>query len=188
MTRPAHQYSAGSRAASTGLDQDVTDNQTGLPHRFENGERIVIWPHRSLGLTGTRIVLGIAAAGLFGSAAWVAQPAAMFVLVPASAVFASLIAAFKINARRGLYMEIIDISADTVRVMTSHLGQHRLVGSFDPHWIRIELRDDRRIEKRLILQQSGRAVTVGECLSPPEREDLAAALRDHIARARSPDS
>jgi uncharacterized membrane protein len=186
MTRPPQHYSPGSRTASSGVDGDTAVNHAALPSGFENGERILIWPHRSLGLTGTRIVLGIAAAGLFGSAAWVAQPAAMFVLVPASVVFASLIAAFRINARRGLYIEIIDISADTVRVMTSHLGLHRLVGSFDPYWMRIELRDDGRIEKRLILQQSGRAVSVGECLSPPEREDLAAALRDHIARARSP--
>ncbi len=186
MTRQTQHYSSSSRATSADPEGDTTGKHAALPPGFEHGERIVIWPHRSLGLTGTRVVLGIAAAGLFGSAAWVAQPAAMFVLVPASVVFASLIAAFRINARRGLYMEIIDISADTVRVMTSHLGQHRLVGSFDPYWMRIELRDDARIENRLILQQSERAISVGECLSPPEREDLAAALRDHIARARSP--
>lgn len=156
-----------------------------LPPAPSGGERILIWPHRSLGQQGTRIVLGIAAAGLFGSVVWVAQPAAAFVFVPAALVFASLYAAFRLNARRAMRLEIIDITAGMIRVMTSYLGQHQLVGKFDPHWVRVELRDDGRIEKRLILSQSGRAVSIGECLSPPEREDLAEALRGYIEHART---
>jgi len=82
-------------------------------------------------------------------------------------------------------MEVIDITADHVRVMTSYLGTHQLVERFDPYWVRVELGDHGRIEKRLVLKQSDRAVSIGECLSPPEREELAAALRDHIARAQA---
>lgn len=156
-----------------------------LPPAPAGSERIVIWPHRSLGRRGTGVVLGIAAAGLFGTVAWVARPAAMFVLIPAMAVFASLLTAFRLNARRARHMEIIDITADMVRVMTSCLGTHQLVERFDPYWVRVELRDHGRIEKRLVLKQSDRAVSIGECLSPPEREELAAALRDHIARAQA---
>jgi len=157
-----------------------------LPPELPGGERIVIWPHRSLGQHGTRIVLGVAAAGLFGSVLWVARPAAMFVFVPAALVFASLYTAFRLNARRAMRLEIIDITTELIRVMTSYLGDHRLVDHFDPHWVRVELRDDGRIEQRLILSQSGRAVSIGECLSPPEREELAEALRAHIEHARTP--
>ncbi len=150
-----------------------------------DSERIVIWPNRSLGHRGRRIVLGVAAAGLFGLAAWVAAPAALFVLVPATLAFASLWAAFRLNTRRGLRCEIIDIGADSIQIMTSYLGQHQLIDRFNPHWVQIELGDHERIENRLILRQSGRAVSIGECLSPPERKELAEALRTRIAQARS---
>lgn len=157
-----------------------------LPPAPAGSERIVIWPHRSLGRKGTCVVLAIAASGLLGTAAWVAQPAAVFVLVPAAAVFVSLFAAFRLSARRALRLEIIDISADMIRVMTSYLGRHQFIDQFSPHWVHVELRDDGHIDKRLILRQSGRAVSIGECLSPPEREELAAALRAHIERALAP--
>jgi len=185
MTRQPDRETAASPEYATATAQQTDADAASLPLAPAGGERIVIWPHRSLGRRGTRVVLGIAAAGLFGTVAWVARPAAVFVLVPAAAVFASLLAAFRLNARRARHMEIIDITGDMVRVMTSYLGDHRLIERFDPHWVRVELGDHGRVENRLVLTQSGRAVSIGECLSPPEREELAAALRDHIARARA---
>jgi uncharacterized membrane protein len=185
MTRQTDQDTAPCPDRATPNAPETGGVEASLPPAPSGGERIVIWPHRSLGRRGTRVVLGIAAAGLFGTVAWVARPAAVFVLIPAAAVFASLLAAFQLNARRARHMEIIDITGDMIRVMTSYLGDHRLIERFDPHWVRVELCDHGRIENRLVLKQSGRAVSIGECLSPPEREELAAALRDHIARART---
>lgn len=185
MTRQPERDAAACRSNDTEEPLPSGTDSAHLPPAPVGSERIVIWPHRSLGHRGTRVVLGIAAAGLFGTVAWVARPAAIFVLIPAAAVFASLLIAFRLNARRARHMEIIDITADMVRVMTSYLGDHRLIERFDPHWVRVELGDHGRVENRLVLKQSGRAVSIGECLSPSEREELAAALRDHIARART---
>lgn len=161
------------------------EDEAGLPPAPAGSERILIWPHRSLGRDGTMIVIGVAATGFAIVTAWVAAPAAWFVLIPAIICFASLAFAFWLNTRRATRLEIIDITDTMLRVMTSYLGRHDVVDSFNPHWVRIELSDAYKIEKRLILRESGRAVSIGDCLSPAERESLAATLRQHIAEARS---
>ncbi len=160
------------------------EDEAGLPPAPAGSERILIWPHRSLGRDGTMIVMGVAATGFAIVTAWVAAPAAWFVLIPAIICFASLAFAFWLNTRRATRLEIIDITDTMLRVMTSYLGRHNVVDSFNPHWVRIELSDAYKIEKRLILRESGRAVSIGDCLSPAERESLAATLRQHIADAR----
>jgi len=160
------------------------EDGTGLPPAPAGSERILIWPHRSLGRDGTMVVMSVAATGFAIVTAWVAAPAAWFVLIPAIICFASLAFAFWLNTRRATRFEIIDITDTMLRVMTSYLGRHDVVDSFNPHWVRIELSDAHKIEKRLILSESGRAVSIGDCLSPAERGDLAATLRQHVANAR----
>lgn len=172
-----------SSAQPEAAPHSVEDNN-GLPPAPAGGERILIWPHRSLGRDGTMVVMGVAATGFAIVTAWVAAPAAWFVLIPAIVCFASLAFAFWLNTRRATRLEIIDITDTMLRVMTSYLGRHDVVDSFNPHWVRIELSEDHKIEKRLILRESGRAVSIGDCLSPAEREDLAAALRQHVAETR----
>lgn len=153
-----------------------------LPPIPEGSERILIWPHRSLGRDGMLIVVAIAAIGLAIVTAWVASPANWFVLVPAIVALASLAFALWLNTRRATRVEVVDVSADAIQIMTSYLGRHELVGRFNPYWARIELSDAFKIEKRLILSESGRAVSIGDCLSSPEREDLAQNLRARVER------
>jgi len=155
-----------------------------LPPTLDGAERIVVWPHRSLGREGTMGVMALAALGFAIVTAWVADPAAWFVVFPAIIAFGSLALAFWLNMRRAERLEIIDISASLIRVMTSYLGHHHLVDRFNPAWMRLEVRDDGKIEKRVILRESGRAVSVGDCLSPPERDALASELREKIQQAR----
>jgi uncharacterized membrane protein len=157
-----------------------------IPSSPDGNGRIVISPHRSLGRDGILIVLAVAATGLAIVTAWVSGPAGWFVSIPALAVFASLSFAFWLNTRRAERVEIIDISASAIRVMTSYLGRHELVACFNPYWVRVELSDAFKIEKRLILSQSGRAVSIGECLSVEEREHLAGTLRARLERVRIP--
>ncbi len=155
-----------------------------LPPAPEGSERIVIWPHRSLGRDGIMAVIAVAAIGFAIVVIWVAAPATWFVLFPAIIALSSLAFAFWLNLRRATHLEIIDVSANLIRVMTSYLGRHELVEKFNPHWVRVEVSDEFKIEKRLILRESGRAVCLGDCLSPQEREDLAGELRALIARMR----
>jgi uncharacterized membrane protein len=158
--------------------------EAALPPKPAGAERIVVWPHRSLGRDGTLGVVAIAAIGFTIVTAWVAAPAAWFVVFPASIALASLALAFWLNMRRAERMEIVDVCPNGIQIMTSYLGRHQLVDRFNPHWVRIDLSDEHKIEKRLILRESGRAVSLGDCLSPSEREKLAADLREKIRRTR----
>lgn len=153
-----------------------------LPPVPEGSERILIWPHRSLDRDGMLIVVAIAAIGLAIVTGWVAAPANWFVLVPAIVALASLAFALWLNTRRATRVEVVDVGADAIQVMTSYLGRHELVGRFNPYWARIELSDAFKIDKRLILSESGRAVSIGDCLSAVERENLAEDLRARIKR------
>jgi len=174
-----------SDAAGVGTEDEATDaGGAPLPPTLAGAERIVIWPHRSLGRDGTLAVIALAAIGFTIVTAWVAAPAAWFVVCPAIIALASLAVAFWLNTRRAERLEIIDVSANLVRVMTSYLGRHQLVDRFNPAWMRVELSDEYKIEKRLILRESGRAVSIGDCLSPGEREALATDLREKIRLAR----
>jgi uncharacterized membrane protein len=173
------------RDRSPGLSAPDADTASlNLPPAPAGVQRIVVWPHRSLGREGTLGVVALAAIGFTIVTAWVAAPAGWFVVLPAIIAFASLAFALWLNTRRAERVEVIDISASLIQIMTSYLGRHHLVDSFNPHWVRIELSDEHKIEKRLILRESGRAVSVGDCLSPSERENLAADLRAIIGRSR----
>lgn len=171
---PDAQPSSGHRAASG----------SAVPPMVAGAERVVIWPHRSLGPKGTLGVVAVAAVGFSVVAPRLAGPAAWFVMLPAGIALASLALAFWLNMRRAERLEIVDISSDLISITTSYLGRHQLVDRFDPHWARVELSDDYKLEKRLILRESGRAVSIGDFLSPLEREQLASELRDKIRRAR----
>lgn len=156
----------------------VTDD--GVRH-----ERFVLWPHRSLDRKGVTIILMIAAFGLALAIARVWQPGAWFIIVPAAITFLGLAFAFWVSARRARLAEIIDVSPEEITVSRSQRGHVRLVARFNPHWVRLLMRSDRYVKNRIILSESGRAVSVGEFLSPPERKDLADALLTCLEQAKS---
>jgi uncharacterized membrane protein len=55
---------------------------------------------------------------------------------------------------------------------------------FHTHWVRVVVRQDRRADTRVLLEESGRRASVGGFLAPAEREELARAIRAAIAEAR----
>ena len=58
--------------------------------------------------------------------------------------------------------------------------------TFQPYWLRIEFDDPPQHASELRLRSRGHAVTIGAFLAPPERRDLAAALREALHKARNP--
>jgi uncharacterized membrane protein len=144
----------------------------------------VVWPHRSLSPRGIGAVLGIAALGLTIVVLRIPAPAVWFLMPPAMIAFVGLSIAFWISARRGQRTEIIHINPDEVRVAVRYRGRHKLVARFNPHWVRLRVEDDRYVTRRIIMSESGQAVSIGECLTASERETLADALRAQLERAR----
>ena len=144
----------------------------------------VVWPHRSLGRRGIGAVLAIAALGLTIVVLRIPAPAVWFLILPATLTFAGLSVAFWISSRRGQRAEIIDIDPQEVRVAVRYRGREDLVARFNPHWVRLQITDDRYVTRRIIMSESGRAVSIGECLTAPERESLAEALRVQLEQVR----
>ena len=56
---------------------------------------------------------------------------------------------------------------------------------FPPYWVRVWTESDSAVENRLTLRSHGRELEIGRFLSPGERCDLAAALRDALGRLRT---
>lgn len=155
-------------------------------------QRFVVWPHRSLGRKGVILTLGVFAFGLFLAIARVWEPGGWFIIIPAAITFAGLVFAFWLSSRRAELAEIVELSPDEVTIRRRVRGQESVVARFNPHWVRLRTHTDRYFKNRIILSESGRAVAIGDFLSPPERRELAHALLAGLEGAKqspfAPDS
>ena len=87
--------------------------------------------------------------------------------------------AFHMNYRAARAFERVRIGADVMQVTrqpAQGAARHWVVS---PAWARVEDRED-----AVRIAAGDRAMLVGAFLSPPERGELAAAIRDALARAR----
>ena len=89
-------------------------------------------------------------------------------------------AAFAWNYRDGRARERVLVAADRL-----HVAQHPASGAPDhwivhPHWARVEAG-----ERAVTIAAGARSLDVAHFLSPDERDDFAAALREAISKARA---
>ncbi len=145
----------------------------------------VLYPHRSLGRRGFTIfmiVLGIVS--FFMGLA--------FLLMGAWPVFGffgldvlALYWAFRLNYRAAEVVETIRLTDD--ELVVGRTQRRRQVGEwkFQPYWVRVEVDSPGPHENRLLLKSHGRTLAIGSFLTPEERIDLAAALRDALRRQRA---
>jgi len=148
------------------------------------GERITIWPHRSLSRQGKWLLLGGVGAVFAGIAIRTALLGLWPVSLSAALGFAILAIALRANDRAARMAQIIELGPDAIRIR--EVGPASRAGTsaeFDPYWVRVIDIADPRAGPRVLLRQSGRSVSVGDFLSPGERTRLAAELRERI-RAR----
>jgi uncharacterized membrane protein len=92
---------------------------------------------------------------------------------------AGALLAFRVSYRSGRTVERIRLDRSALTV--SHVdpkGAQR-DWSFEPSWVRIGVDD--RPRGRVTITTHGKGVTVAEFLSPRERREVAAALRDALA-------
>ena len=139
----------------------------------------VITPNRSLSKRGLYIVLGIMAVYNLLLAVFLLSIGAFPVPIFLGLDFAGVALAFHISNRRALRAERVRVSAETIEVERSRVTvwssptavTRGALEHAEDHHVRVELR------------LSGRAVTVGNALSPRERTAFAAALERAIAAA-----
>ena len=145
-----------------------------------------IKPHRSLSKRGFYWVMGIViaynlTAGAFFVFALHAFPVPIFLGLDVLGVFL----AFQLNYRGARQVERVQISAEEVRVLHQYGRHARTVWTSPTAFTRVALDGAGEHHARVRLRVSDRAVIVGAALSPPERDDLAAALEAAIAKARA---
>lgn len=144
-----------------------------------------ITPHRSMGREAFRITMTlICVASVISSIPFVALgawPVAGFFGIDLLALYI----AFRINFRRAESFEEVWLSRiELMMRKVSHRGAWR-EWRFNPLWTRLE--QTAHIEagiERLSLISRGQRVTVGDALSPLERESLGAALREALSEAK----
>ncbi|MGV6872463.1 DUF2244 domain-containing protein [Pseudochelatococcus sp. B33] len=144
-----------------------------------------ITPHRSMGRQAFRITMTlICLASVISSIPFVvmgAWPVAGFFGIDLLALYI----AFRINFRRAESFEEVWLSRiELLMRKVSHRGVGR-EWRFNPLWTRLE--QTAHMEsgvERLAFVSRGQRVTVGDALSPIERESLGTALREALSEAK----
>lgn len=147
----------------------------------------VLSPHRSLGPRGFVVLMGgIAAVSFAGGMASLtagAWPIFGFFGLDAALIYW----AFRANYRSGRARERLRLTRDELSVeRTDPTGRVRR-WTFQPYWLKVEIDDPPEHASQLVLRSHGRSLTLGAFLSPPERGEVACALRRALAECRTPD-
>jgi uncharacterized membrane protein len=145
----------------------------------------VLTPHRSLGPTGFLLLMSAVALVGFGIGA-------AFFLMGAWPVFGFcglevvlFYVLFRLSYRSARMFERVRLTPSLLTVERHDLKGKVSRWSFQPYWLRVSMDDPPRHESRVILTSHGRALSVGNFLSPEERLEFARALREALARARA---
>jgi uncharacterized membrane protein len=94
--------------------------------------------------------------------------------------------AFRINYRDAMLVEEIDLSEYELKVTRVHPSGKSESWSFNPYWVRLELREFENGADELSLTSHGRKLIFGAFLSDSEKKDFAAALRTALAAHHAP--
>lgn len=144
-------------------------------------------PHRSLGVVGFSILIGI-----FGLTCFMAG--VMFYLLGAWPVVGFLgldvlilWLAFKLNYRAARASEQISLSRDRLVIRKVKPNGRIDEVMFNPYWVRLEVSEieDEGIA-RIAVRARDRSVAVGGFLNPDDRRSFAHALRAALSEAKSP--
>lgn len=147
--------------------------------------RFEIWPHRSLDARATRIVVILAVALVVVAFIRSPSPYVLPLIIGPLLAVAALAFAFRCNNRSAARTgELVEIGRDVVRITRRSGGGVKAPVEFATGWVRLSITQDRDVANRITLRQSGRSCSIGECLSPDERADLARALENALAEAR----
>jgi uncharacterized membrane protein len=144
----------------------------------------LLTPHRSLGPRGFVILMSaVAAVGFVAGLAFFlmgAWPVVGFM----GAEFLLVYVAFRVNYRRARTFEQVRLTRDVLTVRrVDHYGSEK-TWSFQPYWLQVRMDDPPEPESRLTLRSHGRALSIGDFLTPEERLDLARELQRHLAVCR----
>ncbi len=142
----------------------------------------VLHPHRSLSERGFLILMAVLCAISFTAGM-------VFVLNGAWPVFGffgldvlGVYIAFRLNYRSGRWLETIRLGERELVVGRVDPNGSYEEWRFQPYWVRVNVVERSPWDNSLVLTSHGRSLSVGTFLNSEEREDLAVALKDALAR------
>jgi uncharacterized membrane protein len=144
-------------------------------------------PHRALSPRGFIYLMLVVCGVNFtaGIAFWIAGAWPIFGFCGLDVLL--LWIAFKLSYRQGLAREYILLDREALTVRRCDPKGREQVWRLQPYWLRVECADeDERAALRL--WSHGRALALGDFLSPQERRTLAGALRDALWHWRQPEA
>jgi uncharacterized membrane protein len=145
----------------------------------------VLHPNRSLGGRGfVALMIGLAALSFVGGI--------VFISVGAWPVFGFLgldvlliYAAFRASYRSGRLVETVRLTDDALEVRRVDAYGRGAAWRVPPLWAKVEVDNPEEHDCRVTVRSHGQSIVLGAFLSPPERKELAAALRAALSRLRS---
>lgn len=136
-----------------------------------------LWPNRSMTWRGIVAVMVLVTVGLSLPLAGLHGTRAAWGMLPFMAGTLMLLAwAIARNFRDGRLHEEVRLWPDLITVERWELDGTIRRWHANPHWVRLALHENGRIEKYLTLTGNGREIELGAFLSPEEREALHAEL------------
>ena len=145
----------------------------------------VLWPHRSLPPRGFRLLmLGLGVLSLIAGICFVAAgawPVCGFFGLDIALVYL----AFRLSYRSARQRETLRLADDQFTVERVGIYGERRQWRFQPFWLRVVLEERPNESNRLSLASHGRSLVIGDFLAPPIRRELAANLREVLARWRA---
>ena len=148
--------------------------------------RALLTPHRSLGSTGFRVLMGILMAVSLGVGL-------MFWSIGAWPVFGFfgldvllLWLAFRFNYRAARAREEVSVSRLSVEIVKVAPSGDRAAHRFNPFWTRFNVRRHEEIGiTEMAVEGQGRQVSLGAFLNPDDRESFATAFGRALATAKA---
>lgn len=141
-------------------------------------------PHKSLSQAGFRVLMAALAAAFLGVGAVFFLAGAWPVIGFCGLELALVYLFFRLNfrdLRRYETVRLTDTELEIQRVAPD--GRAERI-SLQPYWLKVTVESAPGRSGRLVLSSHGRTLDLGSFLSPAEREDLARALNDALARQR----
>lgn len=92
---------------------------------------------------------------------------------------------FRLSYRDGRRLEIVQVDTEAIRVARRWPNGYETRYLLPAAWTRVELIHEGKPEAQARLTAMGKSLFIGALLSPKERESLAKAVREALARAKS---
>jgi uncharacterized membrane protein len=147
-------------------------------------ERVLL-PHRSLPSRNFHLLMGIlgllslaVGIGFVSVGAW---PVIGFFGLDVALVYL----AFRLNYRSARQSETLRLAGNAFTVERVSVRGERREWQFQPFWLRVILEERTGTSNRLFVASHGRALVIGDFVSPATRRELAQTIREALMRWRN---